>query len=155
MVPVILTVINEEEEEVSEQETTTDLVKLKRLRTTGKMVHTKAGNLLMQSVRISDDRETVRANRIVYVREYDNLEQRHDRYVNQNMPNLSANDVEGERSWIQAVIYDHQKVLAVCDDYLEQTKPKSVVSSRASSRRSSASSQQARIHDAERRQREA
>ncbi|EFX61986.1 hypothetical protein DAPPUDRAFT_337686, partial [Daphnia pulex] len=73
-----------------------------------------------------------------------------------NAPNCSQDDFDGERDWIQAVIYDHQAILAKCDDYLVQTNPKPASTvSRASSRHSSVSSRQARIHEADRKEREA
>ncbi|XP_057374666.1 uncharacterized protein LOC130695542 [Daphnia carinata] len=157
IVPTILTSIDEEEEALSDVETIVDPIRLKRLRTNGKMAHTKAGKKLAQSVRIGEDRDTVRALRANYVREFDSLETCHDRYVQCNAPNCSANDLEGEIQWIQAVIYDHQSTLADCDDYVAWTKPKSSssVHSRASSRHSSVSSRQARIHEAEQREKEA
>jgi hypothetical protein len=134
----------------------TDPARLKRLRTTANMVHTNAGKKLLQSVRIGEDWDTVRAYRVVYVREFDSLEQQHDRYVQCNAPNCSQDDLDGERDWIQAVILDHQASLAVCDNYLTQTNPKPASTvSRASSRHSSVSSRQARIHEAERKEREA
>ncbi|KAI9550975.1 hypothetical protein GHT06_005447 [Daphnia sinensis] len=110
----------------------------------------------MKSIRIGDDRDTVKALRAIYVRDFDSLEKRHDRYVECNAPNYSPNDLEGEKPWIQAVIYEHQKVLSDCDDYLAQTKPKSAsVASGVSSRHSSASSRLAQIHEAERKEKEA
>ena len=153
----VLTAIDEDEEILSDIEAIVDIERLKRIRTSGKMIHTKTGKKLMQSIRVGDDRDTVRALRVNYVRDFDNLEQRHDRYVTCNTPNLSADDLDGEKQWIQAVIYDHQKVLADCDDYLAWTKSKSSASmgSRTSSRHSSLSSRQAKIHEAERREREA
>ncbi|EFX66052.1 hypothetical protein DAPPUDRAFT_332587 [Daphnia pulex] len=111
---------------------------------------------LMQSIIVGEDRDTVRALRAIYVREFDSLEKHHDRYVQCNAPNCSQDDFDGEKDWIQAVIYDHQAILAKCDDYLAQTYPKSTsVVSRASSRHSSVSSRQARIHEAELKEKEA
>jgi hypothetical protein len=151
-----LTSIAEEEEVVSDPDAITDPARLKRIRTTAKTAHTNAGKKLLQSVRVGEDRDTVRAYRVVYVGQFDSLEQHHDRYVRCNAPNCSLDDLAGERDWIQAVIFDHQAGLAVCDNYLDQTNPKppSTVS-RASSRHSSVSSRQARIHEAERKEREA
>ncbi|EFX65830.1 hypothetical protein DAPPUDRAFT_264163 [Daphnia pulex] len=145
-----------EEEEVVFDDTITDPARLKRFRTTAKMIHTNAGKKLMQSVKVGEDRDTVRALRALYVRDFDSLEKHHDRYVQCNAPNCSQDDFDGERDWIQAVIYDHQAILAKCDDYLVQTNPKPAFTvSRASSRHSSVSSRQARIHEAERKEREA
>ncbi|EFX68133.1 hypothetical protein DAPPUDRAFT_114838 [Daphnia pulex] len=145
-----------EEEEVVFDDTITDPARLKRFRTTAKMIHTNAGKKLMQSVKVGEDRDTVRALRALYVRDFDSLEKHHDRYVRCNAPNCSQDDFDGERDWIQAVIYDHQAILAKCDDYLVQTNPKPASTvSRASSRHSSVSSRQARIHEAERKEREA
>ena len=153
----VLTSIDEEEETQSDLEAITDPARLKKLRTTGKMIHTKAGKSLMNSVRIGEDRDTVRALRAIYVRDYDSLEKRHDRYVHYNTPNCSQDDLDGERDWIQAVIYDHQTILAECDDYLARTQPKSnaSVTLGAASRHSSVSSRQAKIHEAERKEQEA
>ena len=147
--------INEEEEVVSDLEEIIDLDRLKRIRTSGKMVHTKVGKKLMQAIRVGDDRDAIRALRVNYVREFDELEKRHDRYVHCNIPNLSTDDLDGEKQWIQAVIYDHQAVLAECDYYLSWTRPSVSVVSRTSSHHSSVSSRQARIHEAERKEREA
>ncbi|EFX67313.1 hypothetical protein DAPPUDRAFT_331195 [Daphnia pulex] len=145
-----------EEEEVVFDDTITDPARLKRFRTTAKMIHTNAGKKLMQSVKVGEDRDTVRALRALYVRDFDSLEKHHDRYVQCNAPNCSQDDFDGERDWIQAVIYDHQAILAKCDDYLVQTNPKPASTvSRASSRHSSVSSRQARIHEADRKEREA
>ncbi|KZR99466.1 Uncharacterized protein APZ42_004649 [Daphnia magna] len=113
---------------MSDLEAIVDPDRLKRLRTNGKMVHTKAGKKLLQSIRIGEDRDTVRALRANYVRDYDNLEKRHDRYVQCNTPNCTEDDLEGEKQWIQAVIYDHQSVLADCDDYMARSKSKSSAS---------------------------
>ncbi|EFX75875.1 hypothetical protein DAPPUDRAFT_322944 [Daphnia pulex] len=144
-----------EEEEVVFDDTITDPARLKRFRTTAKMIHTNAGKKLMQSVKVGEDRDTVRALRAIYVRDFDSLEKHHDRYVQCNAPNCSQDDFDGERDWIQAYIYDHQAILAKCDDYLAQTNPKPASTvSRASSRHSSVSSRQARIHEAERKERE-
>ncbi|EFX75652.1 hypothetical protein DAPPUDRAFT_250108 [Daphnia pulex] len=101
-------------------------------------------------------RDTVRALRAIYVRDFDILEKRHDRHVQCNAPNYSPDDPDGEKQWIQDVIYDHQKAISYCDVYLSQTnsRPCSVVS-RASSRHSSVSSRQAKIHEAERKEKEA
>ncbi|EFX63651.1 hypothetical protein DAPPUDRAFT_119016 [Daphnia pulex] len=107
-----LTSIDEEEEILSDLKSITDLDLLKRLRTSGKMVHTKAGKKLMQSIAAKENRDTVRALCAIYVRDFDILEKRHDRH--------SASVV-----------------------------------SRASSRHSSVSSRQAKIHEAERKEKEA
>ncbi|EFX73475.1 hypothetical protein DAPPUDRAFT_253149 [Daphnia pulex] len=151
-----LTSIDEEEEILSDLKSITDLDLLKRLRTSGKMVHTKAGKKLMESIAVKEDRDTVRALRAVYVRDFDLLEMRHDRYVQCKAPNYSQDDLDGEKDWIQAVIYDHLAILAKCDDYLALTNSRSAsVVSRASSRHSSVSSRQAKIHEAERKEKEA
>ncbi|EFX60784.1 hypothetical protein DAPPUDRAFT_275509, partial [Daphnia pulex] len=135
-----LTSIHEEEEILSDLKSITDLDLLKRLRTSGK-VHTKAGKKLMESIAAKEDRDTVRALRAVYVRDFDFLEKRHHRYVQCKAPNYSQDDLDGEKYWIQAVIYDHLAILAKCDDYLAQTNSRSAsVVSRASSRHSSVSS---------------
>ncbi|EFX68971.1 hypothetical protein DAPPUDRAFT_329558 [Daphnia pulex] len=127
-----LTSIDEEEEILSDLKSITDLDLLKRLRTSGKMVHTKAGKKLMESIAAKEDRDTVRALRAVY------------------------DDLDGEKDWIQAVIYDHLAILAKCDDYLALINSRSAsVVSRASSRHSSVSSRQAKIHEAERKEKEA
>ncbi|EFX64396.1 hypothetical protein DAPPUDRAFT_334244 [Daphnia pulex] len=120
------------------------------------MVHTKAGKKLMESIAAKEDRDTVRSLRAVYVRDFDLLEKRHDRYVQCKAPNYSQDDLDGEKDWIQAVIYDHLAILAKCDDYLALTNSRSAsVVSRASSRHSSVSSRQAKIHEAERKEKEA
>ncbi|EFX66659.1 hypothetical protein DAPPUDRAFT_262755 [Daphnia pulex] len=151
-----LTSIDEEEEILSDLESITDLDLLKRLRTSGKMVHTKAGKKLMQSIAAKENRDTVRALRAIYVRDFDILEKRHDRHVQCNAPNYSPDDLDGEKQWIQDVIYDHQKVISDCDVYLALTNSRSAsVVSRASSRHSSFSSRQAKIHEAERNEKEA
>ncbi|EFX75213.1 hypothetical protein DAPPUDRAFT_107986 [Daphnia pulex] len=106
------------------------------------MVHTKAGKKLMESIAAKEDRDTVRALRAVYVRDFDILEKRHDHYVQCKAPNYSQDDLDGEKDWIQAVIHDHLAISAKCDDYLAQTN------SRVSSR-------QAKIHEAERKEKEA
>ncbi|EFX67618.1 hypothetical protein DAPPUDRAFT_330884 [Daphnia pulex] len=112
---------------------------------------------MMKAVRIGSDRDEVRALRAVYVRDFEELERRHDRYVCASLANFSSNDLEGQRQWIQAVIYDQQKLLAACDKYLNLTKPQSSasVATRASSRHSSVSSAQAKILEAERKEQEA
>jgi hypothetical protein len=46
----VLTSINEEEEILSDLKSITDLDLLKRLRTSGKIVHTKAGKKLMHTL---------------------------------------------------------------------------------------------------------
>ncbi|EFX64058.1 hypothetical protein DAPPUDRAFT_334647 [Daphnia pulex] len=65
-----------EEEEVVFDDTITDPARLKRFRTTAKMIHTNAGKKLMQSVKVGEDRDTVRALRALYVRDFDSLEKR-------------------------------------------------------------------------------
>ena len=146
----------EEEEEVvlSELDQITDPGRLKRLRSGGRTVHTKSGKKLVQAVRVGEDRDTVRAQRAVYVRDFDNLERRHDRYVSVKYGSVSNEETEGEKQWIQAVIYEHQGTLSICDTYLSQTKPASSISSRTSSKRSSISSAQAKIREAERKEQE-
>jgi hypothetical protein len=74
-------------------------------------------------MRIGSDRDEIRALRAVYVRDFEELERRHVRYVSANLANFSSDDLEGQRHWIQAVIYDQQKLLADCDKYLLLTKP--------------------------------
>jgi hypothetical protein len=66
----------------------------------------------------------------------------------------TSKDVTTE-TWIQAVIYEHQGTLALCDKYLIQTKPASSISSRTSSKRSSISSAQDKIREDERKEQEA
>ena len=92
-----LTSVDEEEEVSFDLEVITDPARLKKLRTTGKMIHTKSGRKLMQSIRVGDDRDTVRALRVIYVRDFDSLEKRHDRYVQCNAPSYSQDDLDGER----------------------------------------------------------
>ncbi|EFX63856.1 hypothetical protein DAPPUDRAFT_334900, partial [Daphnia pulex] len=109
-----------------------------------------------KAIAAKEDRDTVRALRAVYVRDFDILEKRHDRYVQCKAPNYSQDDLDGEKDWIQAVIYDHLAISAKCDDYLAQTNSRSAsVVSRASFRHSSVSSRQAKIHEAERKEKEA
>ncbi|KAI9549417.1 hypothetical protein GHT06_004464 [Daphnia sinensis] len=150
--PVIL-----EDDEASDWETTTDPVRLKRFRTTGKSIHTKSGKRLMIAVRAGDDRDTVRALRATYVRDYDDLERRHDRFLQFSSANLSPEAITGEQNWLQAVIYEHQALLHHCEDYLARFSNLSSasVSSRHSSRVSSVSSARAKIQEAERLQKEA
>ncbi|EFX75096.1 hypothetical protein DAPPUDRAFT_323708 [Daphnia pulex] len=69
-----LTSIAEEEEVVSDPDAITDPARLKRFRTTAKMVHTNAGEKLLQSIKVGEDRDTVRAFRAIYVRDFDILE---------------------------------------------------------------------------------
>jgi hypothetical protein len=64
------------------------------------MVHTKSGKKLMQAVRIGDDRDEIRALRAVFVRDFDDLEKRYDRYVSVNTVNLTIDDSDGERQWM-------------------------------------------------------
>ena len=111
----------------------------------------------MNAIRVGDDRDTVRALRVNYVSRFDNLEIRHDRYVNSIAANAAQDDLDGEAQWLQAVIYDHQRILAGCDAYLDRTRSTSASSivSRSSSRRSSRSSVQARINEAEMKEKEA
>ncbi|EFX73510.1 hypothetical protein DAPPUDRAFT_325221 [Daphnia pulex] len=148
---------DEEEEAHCDLEAIEDPDHLKNLRTGGKSVHTKSGKKMMKAVRIGSDRDEVRALRAVYVRDFEELERRHDRYVCASLATFSSNDLEGQRQWIQAVIYDQQKLLAACDKYLNLTKPQSSasVATRASSRHSSVSSSQAKILEAERKEQEA
>jgi hypothetical protein len=86
-------------------------------------VQTKSGKKLVQAVRVGEDRDTVRAQRAVYVRDFDNLERRHDRYVSVKYGSSSNEETEGEKQWIQVVIYEHQGTLSMCDTYLSQMKP--------------------------------
>jgi hypothetical protein len=111
----------------------------------------------MQAVRIGADHDEIRALRAVSVRDFEDLERRHDRYVIANAVNFSSNDLDGQRQWKQAVIYNQQKVLADCDKFLLLMKPKSSpsVATRASLRHSSVSSAQANILVAERKEQEA
>ena len=156
-VPTDLVVIDEEEEFPADFDTIADPVRLKHLRSGGKTSHTKSGKALMNAIRVGDDRDTVRALRVNYVSRFDNLEIRHDRYVNSIAANAAPDDLDGEAQWLQAVIYDHQKILAECDAYLDRTKSTSAssIASRSSSRRSSRSSVQARINEAEMKEKEA
>jgi hypothetical protein len=77
----VLTSIDEDEETLSNIEAIVDLERLKRIRTSGKMIYTKTGKKLMQSIRVGDDHDIIRALRVNYVRDFDNLEQRHDRCI--------------------------------------------------------------------------
>ncbi len=109
----------------------------------------------MKSIAAKEDRDTVRALRAIYVRDFDILEKRHDRHVQCNAPNYSPDDLDDEKQCIQDVIYDHQKVISDCGVYLAQTNSRSAsVVSRASSRHSSVSSRQAKNHEAERKEKE-
>ncbi|EFX62865.1 hypothetical protein DAPPUDRAFT_269554 [Daphnia pulex] len=96
-----LTSIDEEEEILSDLKSITDLYLLKRLRTSGKMVHTKTGKKLMESIAAKEDRDTVRALRAVYVRDFDLLEKRHDRYVQCKASNYSQDDLEAKWNPLQ------------------------------------------------------
>ena len=121
-VPTDLVVIDEEEEFPADFDTIADPVRLKHLRSGGKTSHTKSGKAIMNAIRVGDDRDSVRASRVNYVSRFDNLEIRHDRYVNSIAANAAPDDLDGEAQWLQAVIYDHQKILAECDAYLDRTK---------------------------------
>jgi|LakMenEpi03Aug12_release.lakeMendotaPanAssembly.Ray.scaffolds.fasta_scaffold615270_2 hypothetical protein len=147
----------EEEEEVvlSELDRITDPGRLKKLRSGGRTTNNKSGKKLVQAVGVGEDRDTVRAQRAVYVRDFDNLERRHDRYVSVKYGSSSNEETEGEKQWIKAVIYENQGTLSMCDTYLAQTKPESSISSRISSKRSSISYAQAKIREAERKEQEA
>ncbi|EFX61576.1 hypothetical protein DAPPUDRAFT_272715 [Daphnia pulex] len=113
--------IDEEEEILSDLKSITDLDLLKRLRTSGKMVHTKAGKKILESIATKEDRDTVRALRAVYVRDFDILEKRHDRYVQCKAPNYSQDDLDGEKDWLQAVICDHLAISAKCGKVVKAT----------------------------------
>ena len=119
LVPTDLVVIDEEEELSADFDTIVDPVRLKYLRTGGKTAQTKSGKSLMKAIRVGDDRDTVRVN---YVIHFDNLEIRHDWYVYSIASNAAPDDLAGETQRFQAVIYDHQRVLAECDAYLDRTK---------------------------------
>ncbi|EFX78458.1 hypothetical protein DAPPUDRAFT_320461 [Daphnia pulex] len=132
-----LTSIAEEEEVVSDLDAITDPARLKRFRTTSKMIHTNAGKKLMQSIKVGEDRDTVRALHAIYVRDFDSLEKHHDRYVQCNAPTARKT-------------FSMEKAIG--------SKPSSTITKRfwlTSSRHSSVSSRQAKIHEAERKQKEA
>lgn len=86
--PFPLPTIIEDNEEY-DWETTNDLVRLKRSRTTSKSAHTRSGNRLQRAIRVGDDCDIIRPLRAIYVRDYDELEAIHDRFVRLSAPNLS------------------------------------------------------------------
>ncbi|KAK4028019.1 hypothetical protein OUZ56_017182 [Daphnia magna] len=90
-----------EDDEPPDWETTIDPVRLKRFRTTGKSIHTKSGKRLMTAVQAGDDRDTLRALRATYVCDYDDLERRHDRFLQFSPANLSPEAINGEQNWLQ------------------------------------------------------
>ncbi len=131
--------IEEDDQAAFEYETIYDPKRLKRIRSTGKAVLTKSGKKLMAAIRVSDDRDTVRALRANYVRDYDDLERRHDRFINVFIPLLTPEAIDGEGQWLQAVILEYKSILASCDNYLKESAPSSI-HSRRSSHHSSVSS---------------
>jgi hypothetical protein len=57
----------------------------------------------MKAVRIGADLDEIWALRAVYVRDFEDLEKRHYRYLSVNTVNFSSDDLDGQRQWIQAV----------------------------------------------------
>ncbi|KZS03751.1 Uncharacterized protein APZ42_033447 [Daphnia magna] len=145
-----------EDTELYDWETTNDLVRLKRSRTTGKSIHTKSGNRLQTAIRVGDDCDIIRPLRAIYVRDFEELEGIHDRFLQLSAPDLSDEAIKGEEDWLQAVIYVHKAVLAVCDNYLGKftNRRTESISSRHSSRASNVSSARVKIQEAERLQKE-
>ncbi len=105
LVPTNHVVIDEEDELPADFDTIVNPVRLKHLRTRGKTSHTRSGKSLMQAMRVGDDRDTVRELRVHFVSRFDNLEIRHDRYVNSIASNSALDYLDGETQWLQAVIY--------------------------------------------------
>ncbi|EFX65353.1 hypothetical protein DAPPUDRAFT_264814 [Daphnia pulex] len=142
-----LTSIDEEEEILSDLKSITDLDLLKRLRTSGKMVHTKVGKKLMKSIAAKEDRDNVRALRAIYVRDFDILEKLHDRHVQCNAPNYSPDDLDGEKQWIQdlypIVTFIWLRLIRGLPPWSQELHP------------DIPASRQAKIHEAERKEKEA
>ncbi|XP_057368282.1 uncharacterized protein LOC130689298 [Daphnia carinata] len=149
-----LPAIDEDDETNFDWETATDPARLKRFRTTGKSTHTRSGKKLMTAVRVGEDRDTVRALRATYIRDYDELEERHDRFLQFFAPDAPSEALAGEQLWLQAVVCEHQALLTTCDDYLARLPARSTASL-SSSHHSSVSSARAKIQEAERLQKEA
>ncbi|KZS19715.1 Uncharacterized protein APZ42_013762 [Daphnia magna] len=99
--PCVCLCLSSPYDEPPDWETTIDPVRLKRFRTTGKSIHTKSGKRLMTAVQAGDDRDTLRALRATYVCDYDDLERRHDRFLQFSPANLSPEAINGEQNWLQ------------------------------------------------------
>lgn len=111
-----------EDDKTYDWETSVDLVRLKRFRTTGKSTHKKSGNRLRAAIRVVDDCDTVRQLQTSYVRDYEELEGIHGRFLRLLIPNLSPVAIISEQNWLHLVMYDHKAVLAFFDDG-QSTKP--------------------------------
>ena len=144
---VNLSTINEEEEEVAEWETISDPDRLKKFRSAAKSNHTKSTKKLLLGIKVGEDRDQIRTLRALIVRDYDEMERRHDRYLRYLI--ASPDDIEAEAEWLRGVTQQHRDTLATADDHLATFSTPSVTS-RHSSRRSSSSSTRARIREADR-----
>ena len=149
---VNLSTINEEEEEVAEWETISDPDRLKKFRSAAKSNHTKSTKKLLLGIKVGEDRDQIRTLRALIVRDYDEMERRHDRYLRYLI--ASPDDIEAEAEWLRGVTQQHRDTLATADDHLATFSTPSVTS-RHSSRRSSSSSTRARIREADRLEKEA
>ena len=136
-------------------ETITDPKRLKRFRSGGRSTLTKTEKKMANAIRAGEDRDTIRTIRAVYVRDYEDLEKRHCRFIEFATPHLTQEGLASEKQWLDVVTLSYQRVISSCDEYLQTFPSSSSVASRRSSQHSSVSSARARIQEAERKEREA
>lgn len=129
------------EEELSDFENEADPLQLKKWRTSSKSTHSKSLTRLSKAINSSDTAENVKLARAIVVRDFEELERRHARYL--LAANLTEKDQEKEDNWLDEIIERHRGALRATDDYLE-AHPSSEKSARSA--RTSSSSQSANAY---------
>lgn len=125
-----LSTINEKEEKIVEWETESDPERLKRFQSAAKSNHTKSTKKLMLGIKVGGDRDQLRKFRALVVRDFDDMERRHDRYL--RYLNALPNDLEAEAEWLVVVNQQHREHLATVDSHPLQFATPSVTSRHSS-----------------------
>ena len=141
-------------DEVEDWETSPDPDVVKTARTSAKRRHTIEVNQLTAEVNQSGDVDSVKLQRKIVVRDYNDLERKHNRYI--EVAGKKEDPVEIQ--WLSDVTKQHSAALELTEGYITSLKADGAThktSGSRSSSRSSASQALARLQQAERLEKEA
>ena len=136
-------------DEVEDWETSPDPDVVKTARTSAKRRHTIEVNQLTAEVNQSGDVDSVKLQRKIVVRDYNDLERKHNRYI--EVAGKKEDPVEIQ--WLSDVTKQHSAALEMTEGYITSLKADGAThktSGSRSSSRSSASQALARLQQAER-----
>ena len=135
-----------DEVEHEEWETSSDPEVIKTARTSAKRRHTIEVNQLIADINASNDADSIKLQRKMVVRDYNDLERKHNRYLQVTGRNADANEIK----WLADVTKQLSDALVLADGYLSSVEMDIRSQRTVGSRSSSASQALARLQEAER-----